>query len=367
MRSWRRRAVVAGAVAALLGLVLLLPLVTLGGAPPAVASAEAAGLHPVLLDAYLSASAASSEVASGCEVRWTVLAGIGQVESASLAGRAIAPDGSVEPPVVGVALDGGGGTAAIADTDGGALDGDVVWDRAVGPLQLLPSSWRAYGQDGDGDGTADPQNVYDAALAAAAHLCRTAPGDYDDIAALSAALYAYNRSSAYVERVLGWIAHFDALGSVEASALAPGGYALPLERRWFEANPSWLTKPHHDYPAADLPVPVGTPVYAAAAGTVRATSAPTSRCGLGVVVAGADGHEWVYCHAEALLVFTDMAVAAGQVLMRSGNTGHSTGPHLHFGVQRPDGTRLCPQPLLTAWFTGVAASPASAPSSGCSY
>lgn len=372
--SWPRWAAwAAGGVAGPLGVVVMLvPLVAVGGPPPAAVPGGGAGLDPVLFDAYVTADGLSPRLGPGCDVRWSVLAGIGQVESGSLAGRTVDPDGRVSPPVVGVALDGSGGNAAIADSDGGALDGDTRWDRAVGPLQFIPSSWRLYGQDADADGVADPQNVYDAALAAAAHLCRSAPGDYTDPAQLAAALLAYNASSAYVARVLAEAARFDALGEMTqvgpaSGAPAAGGYALPLDRRWFETHPAWLTKPHHDYPAADLPVPVGTPVYAAAAGTVRTATAASSRCGFGLVVAGADGFDYVYCHASALLVGGGQNVVPGQAVARSGSTGNSSGPHLHFGVQRSDGTRLCPQGLLSAWFSGAPASPASAGTSGCSY
>ncbi len=63
------------------------------------------------------------------------------------------------------------GNAAIPDTDGGALDHDATWDLAVGPTQFIPSSLRTYGADGNGDGRADPDNVFDAGLATARYLC----------------------------------------------------------------------------------------------------------------------------------------------------------------------------------------------------
>ena len=358
----------AGAVAALVVMVVLM---AVGSGPEVAASAsgDTVGLDPIALDAYRRA-AATPGIAEGCEVRWPILAAIGQIESGNAAGRVIDRDGNVTPPIIGVPLDGQAGTRAIADTDGGIWDADRVWDRAVGPFQFIASSWRAFGRDANEDSIADPHNLYDAALAATAHLCLTAPGDYTDPAALGAALRRYNRSDAYVTSVQAWVAHYDALADADPAVVGVppvGGYALPIDRAWFEANPTWLRAPHHDYPAADIPVPSGTPVYAASAGRVRAVSGPGTRCGLGVVVAGIDGWDYVYCHASIILVQSGDVVAAGQTLLLSGNTGESTGPHLHFGVQTPAGLRICPQPLLEAWYAGGPDRPTTEPTTVCTW
>ena len=109
-------------------------------------------------------------------------------------------DGVARPPIVGVALDGSPGVAEIRDTDGGRLDGDPEHDRAVGPMQFLPATWARFGADGDGDGVRDPDDLDDAAAAAAAYLCAggrdTADGDgwWDGV-------LAYNRSLDYARRV----------------------------------------------------------------------------------------------------------------------------------------------------------------------
>ncbi|MBC9820207.1 lytic transglycosylase domain-containing protein [Terrabacter sp. MAHUQ-38] len=132
-----------------------------------------------------------------------LLAAIGEVESSSLRGRSLDARHDVVPPVRGPALS-GGSFAAIHDTDGGRFDGDPVWDRAVGPMQFIPGTWRLWGADANGDGVADPQNVEDATLAAARYLCAggrdlTRPDD------LRAAVRSYNHSDRYVRTVLGLV------------------------------------------------------------------------------------------------------------------------------------------------------------------
>ncbi len=175
--------------------------------------------------AYSAASRAASSVNEACEVDWTVLAGIAQVESRH--GRIdgdhdLDVDGNVEPPIRGRALDGTGGTQTIRDTDEGVLDGDATWDRAMGPLQFIPTTWSELGRDGNGDGEADPDNLYDASLTAVAHLCLREPGDYTRRHELRRALIAYNASGRYAEDVLDWIERYRTTPLEEVVELAEG-------------------------------------------------------------------------------------------------------------------------------------------------
>ena len=94
------------------------------------------------------------------------------------------------------------GTAVVGDTDGGELDGDPNSDRAVGPMQFIPGSWRSLGRDGNGDGRADPSNIYDAALAAAGLLCRAAGSGLDTDAGLYRGALGYNNSASYASLVV---------------------------------------------------------------------------------------------------------------------------------------------------------------------
>jgi hypothetical protein len=138
-----------------------------------------------------------------CHLPWSLLAGIGQVESGQASNGAIDRKGHTLNPILGPVLNGVGDVAAIPDTDGGRWDGDTTWDRAVGPMQFIPSSWQVWGRDGDGDGQADPSDVDDAAMATASYLCA---GDRDlrDEKDRRSAVFSYNHSWDYVDLVLAW-------------------------------------------------------------------------------------------------------------------------------------------------------------------
>ncbi|WP_214368912.1 lytic transglycosylase domain-containing protein [Pseudonocardia sp. H11422] len=154
------------------------------------------------LQAYAAAELAQRAATPDCRLSWTTLAGIGRVESDhGRLGRAdLDVDGVVRPSIIGIPLDGSADVAEILDTDGGRLDGDTTYDRAVGPMQFLPSTWARFGADGNGDGVADPQQIDDAARAAAAYLCAggrdTASGEgwWDGV-------LTYNRSVNYARLV----------------------------------------------------------------------------------------------------------------------------------------------------------------------
>ena len=147
-----------------------------------------------------------------CSLRWTALAGIGRIESnhGRSGDAALSLRGDISPPIIGIPLDGNNGTALVPDTDHGVLDGDLVVDRAVGPMQVIPSTWRLVARDGNGDNIADPNNVFDAALSAATYLCRAAPGGLNADSDLQAAFFSYNHSEAYSLAALHWSKVYDA-------------------------------------------------------------------------------------------------------------------------------------------------------------
>jgi len=167
--------------------------------------------------AYRSAANVMRQVDPDCGLSWTLLAAIGRVESdhGRYAGATLGSDGVSAPLIRGVALDGAGPVARIRDTDAGTVDGDRRWDRAVGPMQFLPSTWAAVGVDADGDGVRSADDLDDAALGAAVFLC-AAPGDLDSLAGRRAAVLRYNPSQSYARDVL----------AVERAYRA-GDYTLP--------------------------------------------------------------------------------------------------------------------------------------------
>ncbi len=169
-------------------------------------------------------------------------------------------------------------------------------------------------------------------------------------------------SSEYQSRVRG-----DAI--VECTGVVAGTWAFPLPVGAVPA--SALDDPHHDYPAIDLLVPEGTPVFAITGGTVATvqtfagnwwtdgcnTSARASR--LQPLAAPAspsrprDGLRHTYCHASRLYVTRGDQIAPGQHVADSGNTGRSGAPHLHLEL-RLNGIQLCPQRCCKPILAGVA-------------
>ena len=161
--------------------------------------AAKAGIPVPAVRAYANAQLSEPR---GCEVGWTTLAGIAWVESqhGTIDGRTLAADGHSSSPVIGPALDGKDFAAIRATPDSTAWHGDPTWDHAVGPLQFIPSTWKAWGSDGDGDGTADPNDLDDAAFAAARYLCADGH-DLSTGAGWADAVFGYNHDQSYVDSV----------------------------------------------------------------------------------------------------------------------------------------------------------------------
>jgi Transglycosylase SLT domain len=158
-------------------------------------------IPPVAMEAYGYAEYVLAREKPSCQLRWTTLAGIGKIESNhGRAGATLRPDGRSQPPVIGPPLDGKNGRQTITDTDTGQLDHDSTWDHAIGPMQFLPSTWKAYAIDADRDGQADPYDIDDAALAAGEYLCSSGR-DLSTAGGWWGAILAYNDVQAYAHDV----------------------------------------------------------------------------------------------------------------------------------------------------------------------
>jgi membrane-bound lytic murein transglycosylase B len=171
----------------------------------AAARAPGLGIPVAALEAYAYAARVAEVENPKCHLTWTTLAGIGWIEShhGTYRGSRVLPNGDVDPPIRGLRLDGTLGNMTIADTDGGLLDGDDDLDRAMGPMQFIPETWRLYGVDANNDGVVSPDNIDDAALSAAGYLCWRGK-DLATPQGWMAALRAYNLSDQYARTVRDW-------------------------------------------------------------------------------------------------------------------------------------------------------------------
>ncbi|WP_264077256.1 lytic transglycosylase domain-containing protein [Mycolicibacterium houstonense] len=175
--------------------------------PPAsiVNTPGALGIPGTSLKAYRNAERMMAAAYPGCGVSWNLLAGIGRIESGHANGGATDARGTAVRPIYGPALDGTlPGNEIIVQS---AQAGRITYARAMGPMQFLPGTWARYASDGDGDGKADVQNVFDSALAAARYLCSGGLNLREQSQVMTAIL-RYNNSVAYARNVLGWAAAY---------------------------------------------------------------------------------------------------------------------------------------------------------------
>lgn len=174
--------------------------------PPAVINAVGGMRIPAMaLAAYRRAEQTMAVTMPGCGVSWNLLAGVGRIESSHSNGGATDARGTAIRPIYGPTLDGTlPGNEVIVQSNAG---GRPIYARAMGPMQFLPGTWSRYASDGDGDGKADPQNLFDAALGAARYLCSGGLNLRNQSQVLTAIL-RYNNSMAYAQNVMGWAAAY---------------------------------------------------------------------------------------------------------------------------------------------------------------
>ncbi|WP_329216258.1 lytic transglycosylase domain-containing protein [Streptomyces sp. NBC_01485] len=262
--------------------------------PAATGTAEA-GIPATVLDAYKKAETELAQSKPGCKLPWQLLAAIGKVESGQARGGDVSADGTTVSPILGPVLN-GVGFANISDTDNGAYDGDSTHDRAVGPMQFIPSTWAWAGRDGNADGKKDPNNIYDAALAAGHYLCRY-DWDMSTTSGMRSAILSYNNSTDYLNTVLSWLEYYrkgthevaDGTGSVPGNRSDDGTSTTPTtpSTPWTPATPSTPGKPtkptkpsvpsvpsppDKPTPPKPAPTPTETVDHLEAAGTASVTA-----------------------------------------------------------------------------------------------
>ncbi|MDR6209373.1 membrane-bound lytic murein transglycosylase B [Nocardioides zeae] len=197
--------------------------------PQIVSASSTSGIPAVALGAYQRAQTIINGADTSCRISWQLIAAIGRVESdhGRFGGGQLSDEGIATPGIFGIPLDGTNGTSRILDTDAGELDNDATYDRAVGPMQFIPSTWRVIRVDANGDGVRDPQNIHDAALGTAVYLC-SGTEDLSTEAGKRAAVLRYNRSEEYVNLVLAIEqAYLDGEYTSVPNAVASSNYFVP--------------------------------------------------------------------------------------------------------------------------------------------
>ncbi|MFD3923426.1 lytic transglycosylase domain-containing protein [Streptomyces sp. NPDC058595] len=330
---------------------------------PGSGEAEA-GIPATVLAAYKQAEQTIASSNPGCNLPWQLLAAIGKVESGQARGGRVDDNGTTFSPILGPVLN-GVGFANISDTDNGAYDGDKTHDRAVGPMQFIPSTWATWGQDANNDGRKDPNNIFDAALAAGRYLCAN-NRDLSVKADLDQAILSYNRSREYLATVLSWLEYYkrgshevpDGTGVLPSGpgplnpggpssspSPTPGGSASPSPTPKPGDSPSPSPKPPKPPKPSDPPKPPTSPPPTTPAPTVeRLENAGTGKLSATaggafaerVTVRGEDAKGKAVGKAAVQFLIvgdTDARFAGGgkTAVVTSGTDGTATAPALQAG------------------------------------
>lgn len=125
-------------------------------------------------------------------------------------------------------------------------------------------------------------------------------------------------------------------GSTSTGGVSSKGFIRPVKSGKITATMYYSSGKYHG--AVDFGVSVGTPVYAAADGiVVTSTWGGSDSYGYYVKIKHYNGYYTLYAHASSLVAKVGQEVKQGDLIMYSGNTGNSTGPHLHYEVRKSPG------------------------------
>ncbi len=299
-------------------------------------SSAAKGIPSVAYEAYVKAGQKYG-------IDWAYLAAVGEQESnhGRAYGNKLDAKGVARPGIFGP---------------------PTPYGKAMGPMQFIPSTWASSGKDGNGDGRKDPQNIWDAAFAAASYLRNSgAPANWQK------ALFAYNHAQWYVDQVTAKAQKYRATaGNTSSGGMSlvaartpatstssrvwPVGKNANIGARFGQPGRMWSSGYHT---GVDFSAPSGKPIYAAHSGEVRTVSGGPYGNHTFIKERSANGviTETLYAHQSSFVVKRGR-VQAGQKIGKVGSTGNSTGPHLHFEVLI-NGKRSDPIP----WLQGAADSP----------
>lgn len=218
------------------------------------------------------------------------------------------------------------------ETDHGRLDAEGVhsgenFAHAGGPMQFLQPTFNSVIAEHPPPpgGSAPPSryNPHDAIYAAAAYLCDSGARDGRD---LHHAIFTYNNADWYVRKVVD---QADAYKTVERSTGQQSGWNVPSNGR---CTSGFGYRGGELHRGQDIAAPIGSPIVAAADGTVI-DAGPATGYGLWIRIRHTNDVVSTYGHNHRNLVQAGQQIHAGQQVAEVGNRGESTGPHLHFQVE----------------------------------
>jgi membrane-bound lytic murein transglycosylase B len=262
------------------------PLVVPGGRAGSAGISGSLGIPGSMLRAYKNAADILAKEQPNCHLDWALIASIGRIESNHARGGYVNAAGDTLEPILGPVLNGAGAFAAIPDTDGGRYDGNTQWDRAVGPTQFIPSTWRGYASDGNGDGVSNPNNVYDETLATARYLC-SGGLDLSTDAGQRIAVRRYNNSQSYVDTVLAWASAYRGgvaqlpdsevpIGAPDAPDAAAAGAPAGVPAPPAPPAPPVVAQPPGSLPVTTTPTAPTTPTTPTTPPSATPTPTPTT-------------------------------------------------------------------------------------------